>query len=100
MKEIAMYPSQKAALALIVVISMAATLNAALLTGSVAPPPSSINLTAEGTSDWIHWGLNNASDVNRKASGGSQISTFTPIGSGDSIVRLTDSPRKPLRTDR
>src|SRR5207249_4371597 len=27
-----------------------------ILHGAVATPPSQVNLTSEGTSDWIHWG--------------------------------------------
>ena len=68
--------------------------NAALLTGSVAPPPASVDLTTQGNTDWIHWGLNNVNDVNRKLTGLSQISTFTKIGTGTNVVRLTDSPSK------
>ena len=37
---------------------------------------ASVNLTATGTSDWIHWG---DSSLNRKASGGSQISDFSSV---------------------
>jgi len=47
-------------------ILTAAPLNAAILTGSVAPPPGSVNLTTEGNLDWIHWGLSAATDVNRE----------------------------------
>ncbi|HEV2909482.1 MAG TPA: hypothetical protein VGX02_09425, partial [Candidatus Eremiobacteraceae bacterium] len=36
--------------------------------------PANVNLSAEGTSDWVHLGLTAASDVNRKATGGSRIS--------------------------
>ena len=74
-------------------------LHAALLTGDVAPPPANVDLTTQGNTDWIHWGLNNVNDVNRKATGLSQISTFTKIGSGTNITRLTDSPSKYSWTD-
>src|SRR6266850_5565510 len=73
--------------------------NAALLTGSVAPPPASVDLTTQGNTDWIHWGLNNVNDVNRKITGLSQISTFTKIGTGTNVVRLTDSASKISWTD-
>src|SRR6267142_2545378 len=75
-------------------IFTAAPLNAAILTGSVAPPPGSVNLTTEGHLDWIHWGLSAATDVNRKVTGLSQISNFTTIGAGTNVVRLTDSASK------
>ncbi|HEV8606892.1 MAG TPA: PEP-CTERM sorting domain-containing protein [Tepidisphaeraceae bacterium] len=71
-----------------------AQVNAAILTGSVAPPAASNNLTTEGALDWIHWGLNTATDVNRKATGLSQISNFTTVGSGTTVVRLTNSASK------
>ena len=86
-----------AQIALLVLTTSA--LHAALLTGSVAPPPANVDLTIQGNTDWIHWGLNTATDVNRKATGLSQISTFTKIGSGTNVVRLTDSPSKYSWTD-
>jgi len=76
------------------IVFAAGRLNAAILTGSVAPPPASVNLTIEGSTDWIHWGLNTATDVDRKITGGSMISNFSTIGSGTNVVRLTDSPSK------
>ena len=39
--------------------------------GSTAP---SINLTTEGSADWVHWALNSASSVNRKSGVAEQIS--------------------------
>src|SRR5215208_5768190 len=61
------------------------------LTGTVTTPPSSVNLTTEGTADWMHLGLNTANDVNRKATGGSQITTPTLIGAGTTKARFNDS---------
>ena len=83
----------------VLAIVSTAPLNAAIITGSVAPPPASVNLTVEGTSDWIHWGRSDVNDVDRKITGLSQISNFTTIGSGTSVVRLTDSPSKSSWTD-
>ena len=40
------------------------------------------NLTAEGTLDWAHWGLNSATSFNHKSGVAQQISTFTRIGTG------------------
>src|SRR5438309_7686007 len=65
-----------------------------ILTGSVAPPPASVNLTVEGSTDWIHWGLNTATDVDREINGGPLITNFSTIGSGTNVVSLTDSPSK------
>ena len=74
-------------------------LHAALLTGSVAPPPANVDLTTQGNTDWIHWGRTAVNDIDRKATGLSQISTFTKIGTGTNVVRLTDSPSKYSWTD-
>src|SRR4051812_48647937 len=43
---------------------------------------ANVNLTAGGTFDWAHWGLNNASSFNHKAAVTQQISNFTLIGAG------------------
>ncbi|HVC80851.1 MAG TPA: hypothetical protein VNL35_10185, partial [Chloroflexota bacterium] len=50
------------------------------LVGSSALPPSTTNLTSEGTTDWAHWGLTGPASFDHKASGGSQISTFSNLG--------------------
>jgi serine/threonine protein kinase len=51
-----------------------------ILQGSVAAPPSQVNLTSEGTRDWIHWGLYTGGTVDRKSGVPQQISTFSTIG--------------------
>ncbi len=79
---------------IVLAILTATPLNAAILTGSVAPPPASVNLTTEGILDWIHWGRSDVNDVDRKITGLSQISNFTLIGTGDTLTRLTDSASK------
>ena len=40
------------------------------------------NLTSEGTLDWEQWGLNKATDVNRKVGVIPQISNFKLLGNG------------------
>jgi len=50
--------------------------------GQQNAPPSSINLSAEGRSDWADWGSNSATSFDRKSSGNSQISNYTLIGNG------------------
>jgi hypothetical protein len=52
------------------------------LTGSRATPSGVANLTAEGTIDWAHWGLNTATTFNHKRAVPQQISNFTKIGTG------------------
>ena len=62
----------------------------AQLTGTVATAPTSVNLTAEGTADWAHWGPT-ASSFDRKSGVSQQISNITTIGAsaigyqGDSV---------------
>ena len=77
-----------------VAVSLPATVfvatNGGMLTGSRATAPTSLNLTTEGTSDWAHWGLTNASNFNHRASGGTQISNFTRVGT-NAVKRLTDN---------
>jgi Bacterial Ig domain len=43
-------------------------------------PPSSVNLSTEGSSDWVHWGLTNGSSVDRKANVTPKIANFSKIG--------------------
>ena len=46
---------------------------------SVDQPSESVDLSAEGLADWVHWGLVNASSVNRKLAGGQRIGDFVPL---------------------
>jgi hypothetical protein len=64
--------------------------NGGTLSGSRATAPTSLNLTAEGTSDWAHWGLLNPSNFHHRAGGGGQISSFTPLGT-NAVKRLADN---------
>jgi len=62
-----------------------ATVNLAssgVLSVSLASPGTSVDLTAEGTIDWAHWGLNSQSSFDHRAGVPQKISTFTQIGSG------------------
>ncbi len=52
----------------------------ALIQGVVGTPPATVNLTNEGTRDWIEWGAGDANSVNRKAGVEPQISSYTEIG--------------------
>src|SRR3954465_14041449 len=65
--------------------------SAATLTGTVTTPPSSVNLTTEGTADWAHFGLSTANDINRKSTGGPQISALPLLGAGSAKARFNDS---------
>ena len=52
--------------------------------------PTSVDLTAEGTADWTHWGLATDSLFNRKAGVPAQISDFTKIGT-NAVERYEDN---------
>jgi hypothetical protein len=43
------------------------TTNGGTLSGSVSTPPEYVDLTAEGTSDWAHWGLDSPTGFNHKS---------------------------------
>ena len=55
-----------------------------------ATPPGTVDLTAEGTSDWAHWGLNSDNSFDHKAGVASQIGNFTPVTFGPAF-RFTDN---------
>ncbi len=70
------------------------TVNAAgagSLSVSSASPPTNVDLSAEGTADWAHWGLTSASSFNHKNGTTQQISNYTQIGDG-TIQRYTNNP--------
>ena len=62
-----------------------------LLSGSLASPPASLQLSTEGSLDWAHWGLNTSSDFNHKSGVTQQISNFTTVGAG-SPLRYNNNP--------
>ncbi len=78
------------------------TVNAGGATGIVSATsgntPTNVNLTAEGTADWAHWGLDSAGAFNRKNAAPQQISNFTQIGTG-TILRYTNNPNGYTWTD-
>jgi hypothetical protein len=60
------------------------------LTGTPGTPPSTVNLTAEGTADWAHWGLIASTSYNHKAGVSQQIGNFTKIGTNE-VQRYADN---------
>jgi len=61
--------------------------------GSTSKPPTlplSVNLTTEGTADWVHWGARTNGILDRKAGVEMQISDYTPIGNG-TVERYADN---------
>jgi len=69
--------------------SLTNTLGGASLSGSGSSDAGTVNLTQEGTSDWIHWGV---AGLNRKAAVSAQISNYGVVGSGP-IMNYTNDPR-------
>ena len=61
-----------------------------MLSSSAAFPAASVDLTAEGASDWAHWGLVSPASFDHKANVPQQISNFTKIGTNDT-QRLQDN---------
>jgi hypothetical protein len=61
--------------------------------GSVVKPPALptlVNLTTEGTADWVHWGGRINGMLDRKTDVAMQISDYTPIGNG-TVERYADN---------
>jgi hypothetical protein len=68
---------------------------AAMLSGvyAVVPSNSVVDLSAQGTLDWVHWGLKGDATLDRKANVLSRIETFAPIivGGGEGPYRYDDN---------
>lgn len=47
---------------------------------SAVPTAAAVDLTADGTADWAHWGYSSASDFDDKKLGNGQISNFKQVG--------------------
>jgi hypothetical protein len=60
------------------------------LTGGGALPPGSVDLTADGTSDWTHWGLVASNSFDHKTGVSPQISNFTQIGTNN-VQQFSDN---------
>jgi hypothetical protein len=65
------------------------------LSGSSNSATTTFNLTAEGSTDWIHWG---DAALNRKSGVTPQISNYTVVGSG-TPTSYTNDPRGLTWTD-
>ena len=52
------------------------------VTMGFSAPTGTVNLTAEGAADWVHWGLVTENTVNRKAGVAALISNFSIVGIG------------------
>jgi hypothetical protein len=69
------------------------------LSGASSTAATSYNLSQQGASDWAHWGRGGVyGNFDHKASGGSQISNVTKLGSG-SYGGYTEGSRDTIWTD-
>jgi hypothetical protein len=66
------------------------TTNGGTLIGSVVAAPGSADLSAEGTTDWAHWGLNSPSGFDHKAGVVQQIPNVVPLNA--SLADLNNDP--------
>ena len=64
---------------------------AGILLGTQAAAPASVNLTAEGTLDWAHWGLSTATDFDQKSGVANQINNFTQISGAGTVNRYANA---------
>jgi hypothetical protein len=62
-----------------------------LLAGTGNSSTTAVNLTAEGTSDWIHWGDGTPGTLNRKSGVTAQISNYTEIGTNPVLTYNNDA---------
>jgi hypothetical protein len=68
------------------------TTNGGSLQGSVAAPPASVDLTAEGTTDWAHWGLTAAGSFDHKTAVAQQVPNVTLVNAtAGNLNRYTDN---------
>jgi hypothetical protein len=65
------------------------------LTGSATTSSAAVNLTTEGTTDWIHWG---DTAVNRKSGVTPQLSNYTVVGASP-VIQYSNDPRPESWTD-
>jgi hypothetical protein len=68
-------------------------LHAAALSGTyeVLASASTVNLTAEGTIDWAHWGRTSVNDFNHRAGVPQQITNYTTIGTDVVVLQFGDN---------
>jgi uncharacterized membrane protein len=59
-----------------------APVGAGSLTGVLATPSGTQQLTTQGTLDWAHWGISSPSSFDHKTAVTQQISNYTAVGNG------------------
>ncbi len=76
-----MLDGNRVSIILLGVCAMLLSVEAATLTGTLSNTPAAIDLTAQGTRDWAHWGLNATNLFTHKATTYSRITNVTLLGS-------------------
>jgi hypothetical protein len=72
-----------------------AAVTAGSLSGSSTSVATAVNLTTEGSTDWVHWG---DTSLNRKAGVPAQLSTYTLVGPAN-LAQYGNDPRPISWTD-
>ena len=66
--------------------------NSGSLVGSIDTPPASVNLTDEGTTDWIHWGFAAADSFVQRNGSTERIGDYADFGTVNAQRIPDDSP--------
>ena len=69
-----------------------------LITGSLATPPATVNLTSLGTADWAHWGLLSGTTFDHKA-GITPLMLAAGHGNVEIVQALLAAGADPRKTD-
>jgi hypothetical protein len=69
------------------------------LAGSSSSPSGAVDLTAQGNTDWAHWGLTAPTSFDHKASVSQQISNYSVVGGQSSQVAQGTVPLSVSWTD-
>ena len=73
-------------------VNVFVTTGGGVLSGSVAVPPASVNLTSQGTLDWAHWGLSSAASFDHKSGVTQIIPNVTPVNATTgNILQYSDN---------
>ena len=67
----------------------------AVLEAALTTPSGTANLTTEGSTDWIHWGIDKSTSISRKATAATRIGALTAVGG--SPLRFTNKARLAYR---
>ena len=80
--------------------TLTVTTASASLSSSFFQPTGTQNLTAQGNSDWAHWGLSSSTSFDHKAGVTSQISNYTVVnGEAGQVASFSGSPVNYTWTD-